>query len=268
MATGGGFAWGMAISLFHRDLGGVGHPPLVLLHGMLGSSRNWQTVGRDLAASFQVLALDARNHGSSPHAEPMDYPAMMSDLTAWLDTQGLPKISLMGHSMGGKTAMLLACRQPARVERLIVVDIAPKDYHWPARREEFAAMTGLDLTALGSRAEAEAQFESRVPDWAMRKFMATNLERDADGRWRWIVNLPVIAAALEVLEKNPLSAGDRYDGPAHFIVGEKSRYVLPEDHAQIRRHFPAAKVTILPAGHNPHMEAREAFVAAAREITA
>lgn len=257
----------MSVSLFHRDLGGTGWPPLAVLHGMLGSSRNWLTAGRDLAASYHVRALDARNHGGSPHAEPMDYPAMLADTIAWLDAQGLPKVTLLGHSMGGKTAMLLACRQPTRVERLIVVDIAPKDYHWPARREEFVAMNGLELATLGSRAAAEAQFESRVSDWAMRKFLATNLERDAEGRWRWIVNLPVITAALAVLEKNPLTAEDRYGGPAHFIVGANSRYVLPDEHAQIRHHFCAAKITILPAGHNPHLEAREAFVAAVREIT-
>jgi pimeloyl-ACP methyl ester carboxylesterase len=258
----------MAISLFHRDLGGAGHPPLALLHGMLGSSRNWQTVGRDLAPYFHVHALDARNHGSSPHATPMDYPAMVEDVSGWLDTQGLDRATLMGHSMGGKTAMLLACRQPRRVERLIVVDMAPKDYHWPAHRDEFAAMNELDLANLGSRAEAEARFEARIADWAMRKFLATNLERHPAGGWRWIVNLPVITAALDVLEHNPLRPDDRYAGPTHFIVGEKSRYVLPEDHALIIRHFPAAKITILPAGHNPHMEAREAFVAAVRASAA
>lgn len=255
--------------LFLRDLGGAGQPPLVILHGLLGSSRNWQTVGRDLAGAAHVCAPDARNHGQSPHAEPMDYAAMADDTVAWLDAQGFDRVTLLGHSMGGKTAMLLACRQPERVERLIVVDIAPKDYRWEAHRQEFAAMNELDLAALRTRADAEAQFERRVDDWAMRKFLATNLERTSDGAWRWIVNLPVLTAALPVLEKNPLPADARFDGPTHFVVGGKSRYVQPADHAAIRRHFPAVRVETLPAsGHNPHMDAREEFVGLVRAAMA
>ena len=248
--------------LFHRDLGGAGRPPLVILHGMLGSSRNWQTAGRDLAAKFHVLALDLRNHGASPHADKMTYDAMLADVLGWLEERGLARATLLGHSMGGKVAMLLACRQPQRVERLIAVDIAPKNYFWPAHRLEFAAMNELDLAKLRSRADAEAQFEPRVPGWAMRKFLTTNLERDANGHWRWLVNLPALTAALPALEKNPLVAGDRFDGPALFVAGGKSRYVAAEDHAAIRAHFPAARIAVMAeAGHNPHMEARAAFVA-------
>ncbi len=247
--------------LFHRDLGGAGKPPLVILHGMLGSSRNWQTAGRDLAAKFHVLVPDLRNHGGSPHAPEMDYATMTADLLAWMDGQGLARATLLGHSMGGKIAMLIACRQPQRVERLIVVDIAPKDYAWPEHRLEFAAMNDLDLAQLPSRATAEKHFESRVPDWGMRKFLTTNLERAPEGGWRWQINLPAITAALPVLEQNPLTAEDRYDGPTLFITGGKSRYVKPEDAVVIVRHFPAARIeTIAESGHNPHMEKREAFV--------
>ncbi len=255
----------MGLTLFHRDLGGAGKPPLVILHGLLGSSRNWQTAGRDLAELFHVQALDARNHGASPHAEPMDYPAMVGDVIDWLDAQGLNRVTLMGHSMGGKTAMQLACRHPERVERLIVVDIAPKNYAWAAHRAEFAAMTELDVANLGSRAEAEMRFEGRVTDWAMRKFLATNLERNDTGGWRWVVNLPVLTAALPVLERNPLGPDDRFAGPSLFIAGGKSRYVEAADHAGVRTHFPAARIEILAgSGHNPHMETREAFVGLVR----
>lgn len=253
--------------LFHRDLGGDGNPPLVILHGLLGSSRNWQTVGRDLAGAFHVFALDLRNHGGSPHADEMTYEAMVGDVIAWLDAQGLPRVTLMGHSMGGKVAMLLACRHPARVERLIIVDVAPKDYFWAAHRAEFAAMNELDLEHLASRGEAELSFEARVNDWAMRKFLATNLERAPEGgqRWRWIVNLPVLTAALSALEKNPLGPEDRFEGATLLVVGGKSRYFAAEDHANVLKHFPNAKVeTIAESGHNPHMEAREAFVARVR----
>jgi pimeloyl-ACP methyl ester carboxylesterase len=251
------------MQLFHRDLGGAGKPPLVLLHGMLGSSRNWQSAGADLAQKFHVLAPDARNHGRSPHADEMTYEALMTDVVAWLDALTIPRATFIGHSMGGKTAMLLACRHAARVERLVVVDIAPRDYFWPAHRQSFAAMNELNLADLNSRAEAELRFEARVPSYPLRKFLTTNLEHDGAGPWRWQINLPVLTAALPALEKNPLTPTDVFAGRTHFIAGARSNYIEPSDLAAIRAHFPAAVVTtIADSGHNPHMEARAAFVAA------
>lgn len=250
-------------SLFHRDLGGAGRPPLVLLHGLLGSSRNWQTVGADLAAQYHVSALDLPNHGRSPQGETMTYAAMMADVIAWLDKQGLVRVTLVGHSMGGKVAMLLACRHPERVERLVVVDIAPRDYCWPGHRASFAAMNELNPGDLKSRAEAELRFEARVPSWPMRKFLATNLERAADGTWCWQINLPVLTRALPEMERNPLGPHDRFAGPARFIAGGKSSYIEARDHGVIRTHFPAAAIlTLADSGHNPHLEARAAFGAA------
>jgi esterase len=251
-----------AVPLSHRDLGGSGEPPIVLLHGMLGSSRNWQTAGRALAEGRRVYALDLRNHGLSPHVGLMTYPLMVADVLAWMDAHGVGAAELVGHSMGGKVAMLLACRHPGRVARLVVVDIAPRDYSWPERRQEFAAMNELKLAGLGSRAEAEARLEARVPGWADRKFLTTNLERTPDG-WKWQVNLPALTAALGELEKNPLVPGDRYPGPALFIAGERSRYIRPEDRAAILAHFPSARIEVIAgSGHTPHIEAREAFVRA------
>lgn len=250
-----------AVRLHHVDLGGAGNPPLVLLHGLLGSSRNWQTAGRELAVRHHVLALDARNHGRSPHAEAMDYDAMVEDVIAWMDAQGLAAATLMGHSMGGRTAMLAACRYPERCSRLIVVDVAPRDYARDAHRSEFAALNGLDLATLRSRQDAENRLLDRVPDLGMRKFLVTNLEQAPATGWRWIINLPALTAALPVLERNPLSAADRFDLDACFIVGGKSSYVRPEDHGVIRRHFPAARIGVIAeSGHNPHMETRAEFV--------
>ena len=254
---------GFVVTLFHRDLGGAGKPPLILLHGMLGSSRNWQTTGADLAAHFHVFALDLRNHGRSPHTATMSYEEMMADVLEFLEAQKLGRVTLVGHSMGGKVAMLLACRHPERVERLVVVDIAPKNYYWPGHRASFAAMNELNLADLHSRSEAEMRFEARVPSWPTRKFLTTNLERSPEGAWYWLINLPVVTAALPALEKNPLRAEDRFSGPTRFLAGEKSNYIEPADHAAIRAHFPAVEIQTLPnCGHNPHMEARDAFVAA------
>lgn len=251
------------VRLFHRDFGGAGDPPFVILHGMLGSSRNWLTAGRDLAAGRRVFALDLRNHGMSPHAQAMSYEVMADDVAGWMEANGVSRAELLGHSMGGKVAMLLACRRPARVHRLVVVDIAPRAYSWPERGAEFRAMNELDLATLKSRADAERRLEARIPSWAMRKFLAANLERAPGGAWGWRVNLAVIAAALPELERNPLGAADRFDGPALFVAGARSAYVGPGDHGAIRGHFPSARITTLAgSGHNPHIEAREAFVAA------
>jgi pimeloyl-ACP methyl ester carboxylesterase len=258
-----GFAYfvGAVVNLAFNDLGGAGNPPMLVLHGMLGSARNWQTVGRDLAARFHVFALDARNHGRSPHDPDMSYEAMVGDVIGWLDAHQFPRATLAGHSMGGKTAMLLACRHPSRVERLVVVDIAPKDYHWVAHRGEFAAMNELDLTNLQSRAVAEMRFEGTVSSLGMRKFLATNLERTDDGHWRWIIDLPVLTEALPRLEKNCLATDDRFAGPALFIAGGRSGYVQAADHEVIRRHFPSAQIEVIAdSGHNPHMDKRDEFV--------
>ncbi len=196
----------------------------------------------------------------------MGYEVMIDDVRAWLEQRAFASVTLLGHSMGGKVAMLLACRHPDRVARLIVVDIAPRDYFWPAHRASFAAMNELNLADLKSRAEAEMRFEARVPSWPMRKFLATNLESSAESGWRWQINLPALTAALPQLEGNPLHSSDRYEGPVRFIAGANSNYIETGDYDAIRQHFPAVDFrTLERSGHNPHMEAREAFVAAVLE---
>jgi esterase len=252
--------------LAHRDFGGEGLPPLVVLHGLLGSSRNWQTAGRDLSERFHVCALDLRNHGESFHAREMDYATMAADVVAWLDATGIERAHLLGHSMGGKVAMRLACSRPDRVGRLVVVDIAPKAYP-SSHGREFSAMHALDLVKLASREDALRAMEPLVPDWGMRQFLLSNLERKPGGGFRWAINLPGLTAALPVLEADFLAPGDRFDGEALFVLGGKSRYFAPGDEAEVTAHFLRARiVTIAESGHNPHFETRERFVEIARSF--
>jgi len=259
---------GPVVNLYHRDLGGSGKPPLIVLHGLLGSSRNWQSTGADLAARYHVLALDLRNHGRSPHSDEMTFDAMAADVLGWMTSQGIARATLMGHSLGGKVAMLIACRHPERIERLVVVDVAPKDYDLMGHQNDFAALNELDLRTLQSRGEAELRFEARVSSLGMRKFLATNLERDLQtGTWRWIVNLPVLTATLPMLAKNALAPGDKFSAPTLFVVGGKSRYVdVAADRVCIEAAFPSARIAIIAdARHNPHMDSRVEFVRAVLE---
>ncbi len=249
------------VPLVSRDLGGAGRAPLIVVHGFLGSSRNWQLSGRDLSAHAHVRALDLRNHGNSGRAEQMSWEVLVADVRAWCAEQGISRARFLGHSLGGKVLMRLACESPGLVEDLVVVDIAPKSYAFQSHRHELAALLDLELVGLATRAEAEMRLEGRVPDLAMRKFLLTNLARAEDGGWRWAVPLPWLAAALPTLESSPLEPAMRFEGHTTFLLGGQSRYVTRDDHAVIRHHFPAAVIeTIASAGHNPHMDTRAEFV--------
>ncbi|RKX31840.1 MAG: alpha/beta hydrolase [Verrucomicrobia bacterium] len=246
--------------LFHRDLGGEGRPPLLVLHGLLGSSRNWQTIGRLLSNDFHVCALDIRNHGESPWRDEHSYDLMVDDVLFWMDHHEIERSVFLGHSMGGKVAMRLACRHPDRVGGLIVVDIAPRAYpstHIP----EFEAMNALPLSDLTSRAEAEEKMKALVTDWALRKFLLTNLERSATGRFGWKVNVSALEDGMENLEEEPLDSDDLFGDPVLFLLGGRSPYFRAEDESGTRKHFPEARfVRIEGSGHNPHIEARDQFI--------
>lgn len=250
----------MSLRLASRELGGEG-PPLVVLHGLLGSSRNWQSAGAALAARGpRVVALDLRNHGESPWDDECGFGAMAEDVRDWLAGAGLDSVHLVGHSLGGKVAMRLAAEDPGRVARLTVVDIAPRDY--PGRlRVEFEAMRRLDLAALTSRRDADEALSDLVPDWALRQFILTNLGQDAAGRWTWKVNRAALERALPVLTADSLLPGQGYGGPCRVIRGGKSDYVRDEDLPAFAARFPRLDVVTLPeSGHNPHFDARSGFV--------
>jgi pimeloyl-ACP methyl ester carboxylesterase len=250
------------LPLIIRELGGAG-APLVVLHGLLGSSRNWQSAGVALAErGYRVLAPDLRNHGSSPWADDCSYLALAGDVIAMLDGLSLGPVHLVGHSMGGKAAMRLVMDRPDLVARLTVVDIAPRAYS-DRVRVEFAAMNALDLSALKSRKDAEEKLATSVPEWGMRQFILTNLGQDAEGRWRWTVNREALTHSLPEILGNPLADGEIWNGPTRFLRGGKSNYIRDEDAATIHAHFPQADViTLSESGHNPHFEARAGFVEA------
>ena len=251
------------LPLIIRELGGAG-APLVVLHGLLGSSRNWQSAGVALAErGYRVLAPDLRNHGSSPWGDDCSYAALASDVIAMLDGLSLGPVHLVGHSMGGKAAMRLVMDRPDLVARLTVVDIAPRAYS-DRVRVEFAAMNALDLSALKSRKDAEEKLATSVPEWGMRQFILTNLGQDAEGHWRWTVNREALTNSLPAILGNSLAVGETWHGPTRFLRGGKSNYIRDEDATLIRAHFPRADVVTLPdSGHNPHFEARAGFVEAA-----
>ncbi len=244
-------------------MGGEGSgPPVLLLHGVLGSARNWQRAGQLLAMGWRVSALDLRNHGGSPHHPRMGYPAMAGDVLSWMDTHSHGRVHLVGHSMGGKVAMYLACRYPERVVSLTVVDIAPRAYP-PRWKREFELMQRMPVSQFSRRLEAEEWLEKDITDWAFRKFLVSNLERNPEGGFSWIVNLDTLHSALPSLFVQVPEDGWRYDGPVLYLRGGRSRFVEDSDEPMIRRFFPFARLqTIADAGHNVHFDQPEAFLEA------
>ena len=233
-------------------------PVVCLLHGLFGRAQNLGGVARGLAARHRVLSLDLRNHGASPHAPGMPYAAMAEDVLETLADRGALPADLLGHSMGGKVAMLLALRAPAQVSRLIVADIAPIRYaHHNARVA--AALRGLALTPGLDRRQADTALAAEIPDPAIRGFLLQNLVPGALPRWR--MGLDQIAAGLIDIEGWPgLPAESRYHGPTLFVAGAQSDYVRMEAEPAIRALFTNARVVRLAgAGHWLHADQPEAF---------
>jgi pimeloyl-ACP methyl ester carboxylesterase len=236
--------------------------PIVVLHGLFGSKTNWRSIARRLAATHRVITVDARNHGGSPWADSMSYPEMAEDVLALIDRLGLGAPTVLGHSMGGKTAMMLALEQPDRVARLVVADVAPVPY--ADRLSPFAeAMRTSDVLHAASREEVRQRLSLSVPDAGVVGFLLQNLEvRNEHFDWR--VNLPAIMAAIPALSSFPRDlTGLRYDGPVLVIAGGRSDYVSGDDGEQFRPMFPDVQVEVIaPAGHWVHADRPEEFVAA------
>ena len=246
----------------HARAFGAGGTPLILCHGLLGSSRNWQALAKGWGRTRRACAVDLRNHGESPHDGAMDYPAMAADLEALVDKEG-GVADVLGHSMGGKAAMALALRSPARVRRLVVADIAPIAYDH-GFEGYIEALAALDLRRISRRGEADAALAAKVPDPAIRAFLLQNLDvgtRDAP-----VIkpNLAVLRRSMDAITGWPeaLDGLEPYSGPALFVRGGASDYVAEDGIAAARRLFSNMRVeTVEGAGHWLHAEAPKAFTA-------
>jgi pimeloyl-ACP methyl ester carboxylesterase len=242
---------------------GEGAAPVVLLHGLFGAAQNWGAIQKRLAGAAghrRVVALDLRNHGASPRAEAMDYPAMAADVAETMEALGAAPAAVLGHSMGGKVAMALALARSGLVSRLVVADIAPVAYP-PALRGYVAAMRALPPRPGLTRREADAALTGAVPHPGIRAFLLQNLRFDADPP-AWRLNLDAIAAAMPAIEGFPDLPGTAYAGPTLVLAGERSDYVRPEHHDRIRALFPQARFATVPkAGHWVHSENPEGFLA-------
>lgn len=243
--------------LHYREYGSPQHPQVLILHGLFGASDNWASQAKLLAADFHVLALDARNHGQSPRAPSMGYPDMAADVIRLMDRFHLEQAALVGHSMGGKTAMLTALTHGDRIRRLAVVDIAPKRY--PRHHDDvLAALADLDLASLKSRGAAESLLARSIHDRSVAAFLVKNLYRHGQG-FAWRIDLPAIRANYDRL-MDPADAGTPYPGPTLFIKGGNSDYIGSADRDRILSLFPNAGVKVVQnAGHWPHADKAAVF---------
>ncbi len=256
----------------HTTTYGETGSPIVFCHGLFGQGRNWTAVAKALADDHRTVLVDLPHHGRSPWFESFDYLEVADQLAALLgDLFGQDDpVTLVGHSMGGKAAMVTALRSPELVRKLCVVDIAPVEYDGGG---EFAgyveAMQALDLGSLERRADADAALESAVPNRTVRDFLLQNLRHESDG-WRWQVNLEVLGRDLDALSGWPadgLEGLAPFEGPVLWVAGADSGYVRSEQETEMRRLFPhTRKVVVKGAGHWVHAQRPEVVVEVLRQL--
>ncbi len=256
----------------HTTTYGESGPPIVFCHGLFGQGRNWTAVAKALADTHRTVLVDLPHHGRSPWLESFDYLDVADEVAALLADQfgQDDPVTLVGHSMGGKAAMVTALRSPELVSRLCVVDIAPVDY---GGSDEFAgyveAMQALDLGALARRSDADEALTPAVPNRTVRDFLLQNLRRDGDG-WSWQVNLDVLGRDLHALSGWPAARLDGlapFEGPVVWVAGGDSGYVRSEQDGEMRRLFPhTRKIVIKGAGHWVHAQRPEVVVEVLRQL--
>lgn len=245
----------------HSTVFGSG-PPVLFCHGLFGQGRNWTAAAKALSGQHRVILVDLPNHGRSPWTDRFSYLDVAAAVAHLLDELcGSEPAAVVGHSMGGKVAMVLALTQPERVERLCVVDVAPVAYRGLSPFTGYVrGMRALDLEHLPDRAAASEDLRPYVPDDVVRSFLLQNLRRDGD-RWRWQLNLARLGNELDTLSGWPSLDVLPYRGPVLWLAGADSPYVRPEYAEQMRRLFPTTRlVTIKGAGHWVHSERPKAFL--------
>lgn len=249
------------MKLFHREAGKG--QPVILLHGIFGSSDNWLTQARLMSSRYHTYALDMRNHGQSPHDDVFDYPAMAADVLEFLDANHVENPVLIGHSMGGKVAMNFSLAYPDKLQKLIVVDIAPKPYDMT----HYVILDGLNaipIDRVTSRGEADAILSQFVPEPEVRQFLLKNLQRKPEGGFKWKLNLPVITENIGKIGMD-LQFPGKFLKPTLFIRGSQSPYVKDDDLPRIKEVFPNAAIEALPTGHWVPAEQPQEFVRVVEE---
>lgn len=242
----------------HSTILGEGNPFLIL-HGFLGMSDNWKTLGGQFAElGYQVHLIDQRNHGRSPHSSDFSYDLMAEDLKEYCEQHNLKDIVLLGHSMGGKTAMFTAVKFSGLIDKLIVVDIAPK-YYSPHHQKILSGMQAVDKAKLDSRGEADKVLAEYVKEKSVRQFLLKNLYWKEKGLLGLRLNIEVLSQAGEVIGEE-LPVDKRFSGSTLFVRGENSSYIETSDHARIAQQFPQSRIeAIQGAGHWVHAEKRVDF---------
>ena len=228
--------------------------PLLILHGFLGMSYNWKTMAMQFAANgFQVHLLDLRNHGKSFHSDEFSYETMSQDVYDYCKANNLEKIDILGHSMGGKTAMLFATLHPERIEKLIVADIGPKFY--PQHHQSILeGLNAVDFTKKPSRNEVDEILTKYIPDFGTRQFLLKSLYWQEPGQLAFRFNLAVFNNKMDEIGKS-LPENAIFTKPTLFIRGGNSNYILDEDFKNIKQHFPDSKIETIPnVGHWLHAE--------------
>lgn len=231
--------------------------PLILLHGLFGSSDNWGTVAKLLSKSYQVISVDLRNHGRSPHHHSQTYAAMVNDLLELCDTLNLATTHLLGHSLGGKVAMQFATQHPERMDKLIVVDMSMRSYS-DEHTHLIDAMMAVNLHKMQSRADVDKTLSHVIPNKMVRQFLLMNLVKTEEDLY-WRINLPALKANYPAFI-GALAELYPYDKASLFVRGEHSNYITDSDISLIQKHFTQAEFASLPTGHWVHAEAPEAFI--------
>jgi len=239
--------------------------PLVILHGLFGSSDNWIPIGKKLAENFAVYLLDLRNHGKSPHIDNFGYDNMAMDVREYLEDHGLKKSILLGHSMGGKVAMKLALEYPNRLQKLIVADIAPRKYVI-IHNNIVESLRLIKTEKLKSRSEADFVLANTIKSKTLRNFLLKNLYRDETGKFKWSINLEAICKNLDELGSE-IAGANSYMGETLFIKGELSDYITERDKQDIETNFPNSEIVTIPgATHWLHAEQPELFFKAVSDF--